>query len=368
MHGKAIQIVSFDNPYPPNFGGVIDVFYKIKALSQLGVKVYLHAYYDDRTDVSGLKPYCESITFYKRNKSFIKFISILPYAANTRLSKDLVFNLKKQNAPILFETIKTTGILKNNVFRNKVAVRCHNIEHNYSWGLGYSETNLIQKIAFFIEGLKFKRFEPILEKADVLFSLSIDEFEYYSANFKNESVFLPVFQGNTEVLGEDGFGKYALYHGDLTTSDNVKSALFIINVFKELSHPLIIASSVSNKMLVKEVSNYKNISFQLIDAGDDLDVLIKNAHVNTLFSYQKSGTKLKVFNALFKGKHCIVNNKMIDEISVLRLCEVAESKAQYKDVVNKIFKIPYTKTENRISVLKNYNASIVVRELVSTLF
>ena len=32
MNLKNINIVSFDIPYPPNYGGIIDVFYKIKAL------------------------------------------------------------------------------------------------------------------------------------------------------------------------------------------------------------------------------------------------------------------------------------------------------------------------------------------------
>ena len=33
---KAVNIVSFNIPYPPNYGGVIDVFFKIKALSKAG--------------------------------------------------------------------------------------------------------------------------------------------------------------------------------------------------------------------------------------------------------------------------------------------------------------------------------------------
>lgn len=364
MHGKAIQIVSFDNPYPPNFGGVIDVFYKIKALNELGVKVYLHAYYDDRTDISGLKPYCENITLYKRNKSFLNFFSFLPYALNTRFSEDLISNLKENIAPILFETIKTTSILKKSIFNHKIAVRCHNIEHNYSWGLFKSETSVVKKLAYLIEGSKFKIYEPILKKADLLFSLSKHEHSYYNTNFKNKSIFLPVFQENTKVEGEEGFGEYALYHGDLTISDNIKSAFFIIDVFKELNKPLIIASSISNQLLINEVNNYKNISFKLINIQAELDVLIKNAHVNTLFSFQESGTKLKVFNALFKGRHCVINNKMIDDLNIIELCEVAESKAEYKTLVNKLFETKYIKTDNRINVLKKYHAYIVAKQLV----
>ena len=32
---KELQIVCFDNPYPPDFGGVIDVYYKIKSEKDL---------------------------------------------------------------------------------------------------------------------------------------------------------------------------------------------------------------------------------------------------------------------------------------------------------------------------------------------
>ena len=31
---KEIHIITFDIPYPANYGGVIDVFYKIKALKE----------------------------------------------------------------------------------------------------------------------------------------------------------------------------------------------------------------------------------------------------------------------------------------------------------------------------------------------
>ncbi|MCX6283192.1 MAG: mannosyltransferase, partial [Bacteroidetes bacterium] len=39
-----LHIVSFDIPYPPDYGGVIDVYYKIKTLSEAGVKIHLHCF------------------------------------------------------------------------------------------------------------------------------------------------------------------------------------------------------------------------------------------------------------------------------------------------------------------------------------
>ena len=41
---KELHVVAFDVPYPANYGGVIDIFYKVQALSEAGVKVHLHCY------------------------------------------------------------------------------------------------------------------------------------------------------------------------------------------------------------------------------------------------------------------------------------------------------------------------------------
>ena len=44
MSDLHLHIISFDIPYPANYGGVIDVYYKAKALSEKGVKVHLHCF------------------------------------------------------------------------------------------------------------------------------------------------------------------------------------------------------------------------------------------------------------------------------------------------------------------------------------
>ena len=40
-----LNVVSFDIPYPPDYGGVIDIYYKIKALNSAGIKIHLHCFY-----------------------------------------------------------------------------------------------------------------------------------------------------------------------------------------------------------------------------------------------------------------------------------------------------------------------------------
>ena len=41
---KHLHVISFDVPVPANYGGVIDVYYKLKALHLQGVKIHLHCF------------------------------------------------------------------------------------------------------------------------------------------------------------------------------------------------------------------------------------------------------------------------------------------------------------------------------------
>ena len=42
--GPDLHIVSFNVPWPANYGGVMDVFYRLRALSRAGLRIHLHCY------------------------------------------------------------------------------------------------------------------------------------------------------------------------------------------------------------------------------------------------------------------------------------------------------------------------------------
>ena len=44
LENKKLHLISFDVPFPANYGGVIDVFHKINSLHKIGVKVILHCF------------------------------------------------------------------------------------------------------------------------------------------------------------------------------------------------------------------------------------------------------------------------------------------------------------------------------------
>ena len=108
---KHLHIVSFDIPYPANYGGVIDVFFRIKALSERGVKIHLHCFEYGREHSEYLESFCYSVNYYKRDTKLTKIFSSLPYIVCSRNSEELLNNLKKDDYPILLEGLHCCMLL-----------------------------------------------------------------------------------------------------------------------------------------------------------------------------------------------------------------------------------------------------------------
>ncbi len=91
MPDKYLHIVSFDIPYPPNYGGVIDVWYKLKFLHMKGVKIILHCYeYPGRDRSEKLNELCEKVYYYPRLLGLRSALSLKPYIVSSRRSDDLI--------------------------------------------------------------------------------------------------------------------------------------------------------------------------------------------------------------------------------------------------------------------------------------
>ena len=69
--------------------------------------------------------------------------------------------------------------------------------------------------------------------------------------------------------------------------------------------------------------------------------LIRDAHVNLLYSFQTSGSKLKLVNALFKGRFCLVNDHMVAGTNLNDLVLVRNSSAAIKQTIEALFSAPF---------------------------
>lgn len=114
-----LNIVSFDVPFPANYGGVIDVYYKLLWLHKVGVKIHLHCFTYGREPAKELEQICEKVYYYERKTGLASNLSLLPYTVKSRQSLELEQNLLSNDFPILFEVLHTCYLLKDPRFKKR---------------------------------------------------------------------------------------------------------------------------------------------------------------------------------------------------------------------------------------------------------
>jgi hypothetical protein len=335
---KHIHIVSFDIPYPADYGGVIDVYYKIKELKNAGFQIHLHVFEYGRIRSKELEDICFSVDYYRRKKGIVNFFSILPYIVKTRSSNDLIKRLKKDNFPILFEGIHTSFPLMKKEFQNRLTLlRAHNVEHDYYRFLSNATSNYFKKIYFFIESLKLRRYEIILEKVNAVLSISTSDYIYFNKKY-GSAILLNAFHPNNNIQSIRGKGNYLIYHGNLSVEENEKAALFLLqNVFSKISFPAIIAGKNPSKFLIKEVSKISNVQLIINPDQKEMNRLIRDSHINILPTFQSTGIKLKLFDSIALGRFCITNSAMVNGTDFEELVYCVDQPQKMVQLIQKLF-------------------------------
>ncbi|MBT5528345.1 MAG: glycosyltransferase family 1 protein [Cytophagia bacterium] len=337
-----LNIVSFDIPFPANYGGVIDVYYKMKALKEKGVKIHLHAFQYGRESCRELESICEEVSYYSRKRFGNLFNLKLPYIVKTRKSAQLLKNLQKNDFPILFEGLHCAYYANHDSLkhRNRM-VRMHNIEYLYYMHLAKVEKNIFKQLYFKIEAIRLKNFQQILSNVNHIAAISPSDQIILNLKHQN-SFYLPVFHPNDKLSSTIGKGEYILYHGNLGVGENNEAAIYLVeNVFDKIEYPCIIAgSNPSRKLidLVKDQSHIKLINPEL----DEIYDLIKNAQINILPTFQDTGIKLKLLNALYLGRYCLVNSKMVKDTGLDHLCIIASDDSEFVAQIHDYFNLDFT--------------------------
>ena len=361
MKEKHLHIVTHDVPWPADFGGVIDIYYKIKWLHAEGVKIHLHCFVKDRPATEQLNKYCVSVNYYPRKKNLLALSFSLPYIVQSRSNARLLSNLQKDEYPILFEGIHSTyflGVLQKQ--GRKTFVRLFNAEHEYYGALAMNESNIFKKIYYLAEAGALKKYEKKIAPHTQLWALSTTDAKIYKKEFCAKNIhFLPVFLPWDEISVKDKPGSYCLYHGNLAINENENAAVWLINsVFADIKIPLIVAGNAPSKKLSLLVSKFEHISLVINPDEQTLQELIENASINVLPSFNKTGVKLKLLNALFNGKHCLVNEAGCAGSGVSELCHIAETSAAFQEKIKLLHAEPYTQKimQHRSAALKSlYN-------------
>lgn len=337
-----IHIVSFNVPYPANYGGVIDVWYKIKSLHDVGVHIHLHCFQYGRQPIPNIQDCCDEVFYYERKTGFKSILSLKPYIVVSRNDKSLLNNLLRDKYPILFEGLHTTYFLDNKYLKERLKiVRAHNIEHKYYWNLFKRERNFLKKLFFLTESFKLKLYQSQLNNAQRIAAISQHELRYFMQKYGN-TILLPPFHAYCHVESLKGFGNYILYHADLSVSDNVKSALFVIRALSQLNYQIIIAGQSPDKRICKMVAKASNVKLIENPSENKMAELISNAQIIALPTFQDAGIKLKLIESLYRGRHCVVTSMMLKGSNLNSLCYVSDTEEDFCQVCVELINVPFT--------------------------
>lgn len=357
MYDKLLHIVSFDNVFPPNYGGIIDVHYKCKALQKLGVRVILHCFVRNQIAHQTVDPeVCSEIYYYPLRQNILHPLRSKPFSVLSRTDTALLDRILKNPAPVLFESSKTTFLAT--LLRSKnipVYLRLHNLEADYFKGLANSETRPLMRWLYKRESFKLSDYESHLWTAfESVFTLS--KYEQKVVEEKGgKGVFIPIFHGNEQITAQSGKGDYVLYHGDLKTADNRRVVWFLLEIFKKLPHiPLVIAAGKGLEVFKKAAQKLPNIRLQKFDSQQELIYLLNNAQISLSWSFQQSGTKVKLLNSLFHSRFLVINSNVVDDEQLLKECVVCEGEDDLVRAIQNVFNQKWDLSEHRIWITQNY--------------
>jgi len=369
-NSKFLHVVAFNVPYPPNYGGIIDIYYKLAAFKDANVKVILHCFSYGREKTEALDKLCHKVYYYKRKNLFRFFFSSLPYIVITRKDEELVKNLTKDGHPVLFEGLHSSYFLLQckSVGKN-VFVRTHNIEHNYYGMLARSERNLFKKAYLLAETRKLKAYETILKRADQLFAISKTDNAHFNKHYGN-STFVSAFHQHNEISSKTGKGDYILFHGNLSVPENEKALIYLVkNVFSKITHHVKIAGKNPSQFTQRLCNRHTHI--ELIGNPDDnqMKSLVNDAHINLLYTYQPTGLKLKLLHSLHGGRFCMANPLMLSGSGLDDLCEVYTTTDKAVQMIDELMKTPFDKSQitKRINLLAGYKNTVNIQKITNQL-
>ena len=340
MTDKHLHIITHDIPYPVAHGGLVDLYHSIIALHACGIKIHLHCFMKSSLEHQPeLNKYCVSVNYYLRKTGIAGFSWSLPYIVSSRSNSKLTKVLSQDDYPILLGGVHCSFLLDEKSLKGrKFILRLYNVEHKYYRQLGKFERDTFKKIYFYAESKRLEKYERELAAQVTIAALSEDDARFYENKLHAEAYFLPVFVPYKKVQHHRQSGMYCLYHANLAVSENVEVVRWLVNnVFDRLPIPFVVAGRNPSVHLTRLIESKADMCLVANPTESEMQDIIVKAQVNILPSFNNTGVKLKLLNALFNGKHCLVNKAGVQGSGLTDLCTIAESSADFRQQIKRLF-------------------------------
>lgn len=269
-----ITFIANEMPYPPNHGGRVDIWRRIKGMHKAGVRLQFIAWQGSnpehrakREDIEELGKYVDEVHLINIDRSWLGRALRLPYLLHypslaatmtiaSRQKRDLS-DLVRLYSPsaVWLESIYGAALAQKLTDKHKTPlyVRSHNIEHQYMRRLAVLATDVQERIALRLNMLHLESLERrLLKRARRFYDCSYDDLLWWQGQGYDNGIFLP----QTIVPEEDFFpsqnplfqpGEFdVIFMGNLHSPNNVEGLLW----FLEQVLPIVVAARPEARILI----------------------------------------------------------------------------------------------------------------------
>ena len=354
MYGFKMVIIAHDFPYPPNNGGRVDMWTRIKALHSRGVKIFLITWLDrepSQQEYQEIGKYVERIIVYRRCHNIANIIlSKYPsYIVDRQISGLDMENLKSELLFFSPQVLLLDGIAGSicaleimNLFSEKIifVYRSHNVEYLYAKALYMSEKNLAYKAVRYINIDRVKKIEKFIRnQSHIIFEISQDDYERLDMP---NNVFLQNPIIDDKFTESKSYEFDILFIGGLCWPNNIYGLKwFVINCipYLEKKYKIVFAGSNPSKEFIKFCETYK---IEVLPNPKDIKEVLSKGKVLINPIFHGSGVNIKILEMLSTGKSIVSTNKGVRGISkdILSFIKYTDNAEQFSGYIEEALKKP----------------------------
>jgi len=358
----ALQLVLFDLPIAPLYGGTAEVDFKIRALLDLGLELHVHAWVNptlDRQLRSGAKALPDwhqrvaTLRWYPRPMALRSWLSARPHAVASRRGTALNKALAQGPPDVLLEGWQVVACMESEALRHhRFWVRSHNRESWYYRLQSLSTTDLFKKIYYNIESFRWKNLEHGVSHAEwphpLAGVLSLCPLE--TRQYQNEGLnafYVPAFVRLAPPKVGPSIGRqqvaapFVLYHGRLDIPDNLQAVQNVLRLASESpAYSWVVAGSQAPSALIRQMQAIP--ALQWVDTPDDaaLDALVQTAAVHVIPSKGRAGLRLKMIHALMGTGHVLVHRDAVEGLPWARWVTTVDQDGDWTQMLRMAMAMP----------------------------
>jgi hypothetical protein len=151
-------------------------------------------------------------------------------------------------------------------------------------------------------------------------------------------------------------------------AENEQAVAWLLKqVFHCVDLPLIVTGKNPSARLSRMVEQHPHACLIPNPSDQEIQDLIAKAQINILPSFNCTGIKMKLLNALFNGRHCVVNRDAVKGTGLEAACHIADSTEEMIEIISQLYTKAFTteEIESRRSLLSGqYNNEKNTRRLI----